>query len=90
MRPTEAEKIVRSPGALRWRLHDGMNVLEGFIADCGLLGVELRLYFNGSFSFSARYPTSEEAHSELAFQHAEALARGFIQVFPAVASSGAA
>jgi len=82
--------IVRCPGALMWRLHDDVNVLEGYIVDCGVLGTEFRLYFNGGFSFSARYPTWEEAQLELAFQHNEALNRGFSQVFPAVASTGAA
>ena len=88
MTPTgPAGPIVRCLGAHLWRLHDQRNVLDGYIAECGVLGTELRLYFNGSFSFSVRYPTSDEAVSALAFQYNEAIKRGFIQVFPTVAST---
>jgi hypothetical protein len=85
-----SDRIRESHGGLVWRLHDGTNTLEGYLADCGSMGVESRLCFNGSFSFSARFATLEEACAVLAFHHTGALRRGFVQVFPATSASGVA
>jgi hypothetical protein len=75
-------ELVRRPGTLMWRLFDGSHVLEGYVADCGPLGTEFRLYFDGQFSFSGRYATTHDANVELAFHHRKALERGFEQVLP--------
>jgi hypothetical protein len=84
------QPLARNLGVLRWRLRDGANEFEGYIADCGVMGIELRLYFNGDFSFGARYDTLAAAQAELDFHHDEAVNRGFVQVFPAVAEGGVA
>jgi hypothetical protein len=88
MKPTGSPDGI--PGTLVWRLSDGTNTLEGYLADCGAVGVESRLCFNGSFSFSARFATFEEALAVLAFHHNGALRRGFVQVCPASSASDVA
>lgn len=52
-------------GVLQWRLHQGIDVLEGYIADCGKWGVEYRLHMNGRFVISGRSDSQAEAQAQL-------------------------
>jgi hypothetical protein len=55
----------RGAGILQWRLHHGIDVLEGYLADCGKWGMEYRLHMNGKFVISGRSDSQAEAQEQL-------------------------
>jgi hypothetical protein len=54
------------PGERQWQLSDGVTVLEGHIADCGIRGVECRLLVDGLCRLVERCANLEEALATLA------------------------
>ena len=52
-------------GVLQWRLHRSVDVLEGYLADCGKWGTEYRLYMTGRFVISGRGESQSEAIAHL-------------------------